>query len=139
MDLPGINSSLNILKNDSYAYLNELYENGKALPCLEIYQDLNRIVDLNNQITTSSLIDSPSSVTVPIKNVPFQASKANDAINIIQSYLNDSYQVVLALNNKEHIFTAEQLLDSWHISYQLVDCYNGRYKETRIREEEQIP
>ena len=124
IDLPGINSSLNILKNDSYAYLNELYENGKALPRLEIYQDLNRIVDLNNQITTSSLIDSPSAVTVPIKNVPFQASKANDAINIIQSYLNDSYQVVLALNNKEHIFTAEQLLDSWHIPYQLVDSFN---------------
>ena len=124
VDLPGINSSLNILKNDSYAYLSELYENGKALPRLEIYQDLNRIVDVNNQITTSSLIDSPSAITVPIKNVPFQASKASDAINIIQSYLNDSYQVILALNNKEHIFTAEQMLDAQRIPYQLVDSFN---------------
>ena len=124
VDLPGINSSLNILKNDSYAYLNELYENGKALPRLEIYQDLSRIVDVNNHITTSSLIDSPSAITVPIKNVPFQASKANDAINIIQSYLNDSYQIVLALNNKEHIFTSEQMLDSQHVPYQLVDSFN---------------
>ena len=124
VDLPGINSSFNLLKNDSYAYLNELYENGRALPRLEIYQDINRLVDFNNQITTSSLIDSPSAVTVPIKNVPFQASKANDAINIIQSYLNDSYQVVLSLNNKEHIFTIEQLLDAQHISYQLVDSFN---------------
>ena len=124
VDLPAINSSLNILKNDSLVYLNELYENGKALPRLEIYQDLDRLVDLNNHITTSSLIDSPSAITVPVKNVPFQASKANDAINIIHSYLNDSYQVVLALNNKEHIFTAEQMLDAQHIPYQLVDSFN---------------
>ncbi|MBQ6731429.1 MAG: transcription-repair coupling factor [Bacilli bacterium] len=124
IDLPAINSSLNILKNDSYAYLNELYENGKALPRLEIYQDLNRVVDVNNHITTSSLIDSPSAITVPIKNVPFQASKASDAVNIIQSYLNDSYEIVLALNNKEHIFTIEQMLDAQHIPYQLVDSFN---------------
>ena len=124
VDLPAINSSFNILQNDSHMYLSELYENGKALPRLEIYQDLNRVVDENNCITTSSLIDSPDAITYPIKNVPFQASKANDAINIIQSYLNDSYQIVLALNNKEHIFTIQQLLDFHHIKYQMVDGFN---------------
>ena len=124
VDLPAINSSHIILQNDSHAYLNELYENGKALPRLEIYQDLNRVIDINNSITTSSLVDSPNAVTVPIKNIPFQASKTNDAINIIQSYLNDSYQVILALNNKEHIFTIEQLLDHQHLPYQLVDSFN---------------
>ena len=124
VDLPAINSSFNILQNDSHMYLSELYENGKALPRLEIYQDLNRVVDENNCTTTSSLIDSPDAITYPIKNVPFQASKANDAINIIQSYLNDSYQIVLALNNKEHIFTIQQLLDFHHIKYQMVDGFN---------------
>ena len=124
VDLPAINSSFNILQNDSHMYLSELYENGKALPRLEIYQDLNRVVDANNCITTSSLIDSPEAITYPVKNVPFQASKANDAINIIQSYLNDSYQIVLALNNKEHIFTIQQLLDFHHLKYQMVDEFN---------------
>ena len=124
VDLPAINSSFNILQNDSHMYLSELYENGKALPRLEIYQDLNRIVNVNECITTSSLIDSPNAITYPIKSVPFQASKANDAINIIQSYLNDSYQIVLALNNKEHIFTVQQLLDFHHIKHQMVDDFN---------------
>lgn len=124
VDLPAINSSFNILENDSHMYLSELYENGKALPRLEIYQNLNRLVDSHNCITTSSLIDSPNAITYGVKNVPFQASKANDAINIIQSYLNDSYQIVLALNNKEHIFTIQQLLDFHHIKYQLVDSFN---------------
>ena len=124
VDLPAINSSFNILQNDSHMYLSELYENGKALPRLEIYQDLNRLVNVNGCITTSLLIDSPDAITYPLKSIPFQASKANDAINIIQSYLNDQYQIVLALNNKEHIFTIEQLLDFHHIKYQLVDQFN---------------
>ena len=124
VDLPAINSSLNILQNDSHIYLSELYENGKALPRLEIYQDLNRLINVNECITTSSLIDSPDAISYPLKSIPFQASKVNDAINIIQSYLNDSYQIVLALNNKEHIFTIQQLLDFHHIKYQLVDQFN---------------
>ena len=124
VDLPAIYSSHNILQNDSHMYLSELYENQKTLPRLEIYQNLERVTDINNSITTSSLIDSPEAVTVPIKNVPFQASKTSDAINIVQSYLSDNYQIILALNNKEHIFTIEQLLDFHHLPYQLVDSFN---------------
>ena len=124
VDLPAINSSFNILQNDSHTYLSELYENGKALPRLEIYQDLNRLVNINECMTTSSLIDSPDAVTYPVKNIPFQASKTNDALNIIQSYLNDSYTVVLALNNKEHIFTIQQLLNSQHLDYQLLNDFD---------------
>ncbi len=124
VDVTGINNSNDILQNDSHEYLSELYENGKALPRLEIYQDINRVVEPKQHITTTSLLDSPSAITFPIKGIPFQASKANDAINIIGSYLNDSYSVVLALNNKEHIFTIQQLLDFHHIKYQMVDGFN---------------
>ena len=124
VDVTGINNSNDILQNDSHEYLSELYENGKALPRLEIYQDINRLVEPKQHITTTSLLDSPSVITFPIKGIPFQASKANDAINIIGSYLNDSYSVVLALNNKEHIFAIQQLLDFHHIKYQMVDGFN---------------
>ena len=123
VDLPGINSSNELLQNDSHVYLSELYENGKALSRLEIYQDINRLVDYNQHVTTSSFIDSPQAVTVPIKSIPYQASKTADAINIIFNYLNDKYQIVLALNNKEHIVTIEQLLDHQHLPYQLVDSF----------------
>ena len=124
VDLPAIYSSHNILQNDSHMYLSELYENQKALPRLEIYQDLERIANIKESVTTSSLIDSPEAVSVPIRNIPYQASKTSDAINIIQSYLSDSHQIVLALNNKEHIFTIEQLLDFHHLPYQIVDGFN---------------
>ena len=123
IDLPGINSSNELLQNDSHVYLSELYENGKALSRLEIYQDINRLVDFNQHVTTSAFIDSPQAISVPIKNIPYQASKTTDAINIIFNYLNDKYQIVLALNNKEHIITVEQLLDHQHIPYQLVDSF----------------
>ena len=124
VDLSGIHSSNELLQNDSHAYLDELYENGKALSRLEIYQDINRLVDFNNHITTSAFIDSPDAVTFPVSNIPYQASKTNDALNIIFNYLNDKYQIVLALNNKEHIVTIEQLLDHQHIPYQIVDSFN---------------
>ena len=113
--MTGLVNSNNILQEEAHNYLYELYENGKALPRLEIYQDINRLIDFNHHITTSSLINSPSDIVFPVKNVPYQASKTNDALNIVYNYLNDKYQVVLALNNKEHIITIEQLLDHQHI------------------------
>ena len=124
VDLPSINNSNNILQNDSHEYLSELYENGKALSRLEIYQDINRLVNFEGVITTSTFIDSPSAISFDIKNIPFQASKVSDSINIIQTYLNDGYQLILALNNKEHIQTIEQILDHQHLKYQLVDGFN---------------
>ena len=124
VDANGIRNSNEILQNDSHTYLNELYENGKALSRLEIYQDINRLVDFKHQIVTSSFIDSPSDITFPVKSVPFQASKKSDAINIIFSYLNDKYQVVLALSNKEHIALAEQILTFQNIKYQMVNDYD---------------
>ena len=123
VDMNGIKNSNDMLQRDSHTYLDELYENGKALSRLEIYQDINRLVNMNNHITTSSLLDSPSSISFPVKAVPFQASKKSDAINIIFSYLKDDYQIVLALNNKEHIHLAEQVLDFQHIKYQLVNDF----------------
>ena len=124
VDLPAIDNSNKMLQDESHTYLDELYENGKCLSRLEIYQDINRLVDLNQHITTSPFIDTPSSISFPIKNIPYQASKSADALNIIYSYLNDKYQIVLALNNKEHILTIEQALDAQHIPYQLVDSFN---------------
>ena len=123
IDMNGIKNSNDMLQRDSHTYLDELYENGKALSRLEIYQDINRLVDMNHHITTSSLLDSPSAISFPVKGVPFQASKKSDAINIIFSYLKDDYQIVLALNNKEHIHLAEQVLDFQHIKYQVVNDF----------------
>ena len=124
VDYQGIINSNNMLQNDSHVYLEELYENGKALARLEIYQDINRLIDFKHHITTSSLVTSPSDVTFPVKGVPFQASKKADAINIIFSYLNDHYQIVLALNNKEHIHLAEQILDFQNIPHQIVNDFD---------------
>ena len=124
VDLPAIDNSNKMLQDESHMYLSELYEAGKCLSRLEIYQDINRLVDFNQHITTSPFIDTPSAVSFPIQNIPYQASKTNDAINIIFNYLNDGYQIVLALNNKEHIFTIEQVLDAQHLKYQLVDSFN---------------
>ena len=129
VDEEGILNSNDILQNDSHTYLTELSENGKALPRLETYQNIHNLVDINKHIITNSLIKTPSDVVFSVRNIPFQASKTNDALNIIQSYLNDKYQIVLALNKKEHIHTIQQLLDSYRIDYQTVDGFDFPSKD----------
>ena len=124
VDLPAIISAHQLMQDEAHTYLYELSEQGKILPRLEIYQDINRLIDFNECITTSSFVEGSSSLSFPVKSVPFQASKVSDAINIIYSYLNDNYQIVLALNKKEHILSIEQLLGAHHLSYQLVDSFN---------------
>lgn len=124
VDTISLDNSNEILQNDSQAYLEELYETSRALPRLEIYQDIHRLVDYRYHITTSSLIESPHAINFAVRNIPFQASKISDAMNIISSYLNDKYQVILSLNNKEHLSIIKQRLDSHKLKYQSVKDFD---------------
>lgn len=124
VDTTALDSSNELLQNDSHAYLMELYENAKALPRLEIYQDLHRLVSYRHNITTSIFIDSPASITFGVRNIPFQASKASDGINIIGSYLANKFKVVLSLNNKEHLLTLEQTLGEQKIKYEKIHGFD---------------
>ena len=124
VDEDAIRNAHDILQNDSHAYLSELYENGKALSRLEIYQNIYSLCNPKKHLTTSSLITSPSDIVFSMRNIPYQASKKNDALNIVFNYLNDGYQIVLALNNKEHLNTMQELLNFHQIPYEMVHDFD---------------
>ena len=121
-----LDAANNLMFQESHNYLGELFEAGKAISHLEMYQDLHNLISdkTSKTIVTSTLNKGISNVNFDIKGVPFVASKQQDALNIIQTYLNENYQIVLALTSKEQILTIQEALDGLNIEYQMVNDFN---------------
>ena len=117
-----LEQSIVLLLEESWNYLNELYENGKSISHLSMYQDITKIVHkgAKNVIWTNELFMSGLDMGFDAKPVPFQSSKRTDTLDIIHTYLNSDYKILCALDNKEHIYLLQELLDNNNISYQVV-------------------
>ena len=119
VDEPSLENSNNILQQESYAYLEELHENGKVISHLQLFEDIYRLYNFKNSIVTSSLVSSNKDVVFNLRNIPYQASKNNDAINIIHTYLNQEDTICLCLNNKEHVHVITEELNKLTIPYEM--------------------
>ena len=121
-----LESANDLLFKESHNYLEELFESGKVISHLEIYQDLHKLVNENSPktIVTSNLIKRSSDVNFGINSVPFVTSKAADIPNILETYKNNGYQIVVALSKKEQVLTLQEILDSLNIRHQLVNNYD---------------
>ena len=118
-----IKQSEKMLLEESFNYLNELHTNGKIISHLEMYQDLNRLVNIKQHITTSTLINSTRDEIFSIRGIPYQANKESDAINIIHNYLNDGYTLCVCLANKEHLVQLQRQLNSCIIPFEIAHPY----------------
>ena len=119
VDEPSIEHSNQMLSDESFDYLNELYTDGKIISHLEMYQDIHRLVNFKSVITTSQLIESGNDSSFNLKSVPFQASKSSDAINIIHNYLNENYLICVCLASKEHLSVIQQQLNQLVIPFEI--------------------
>ena len=138
-----IKQSNKLLQEESFNYLQELHSNGKIISHMEMFQDIYRLVNIKYCICTSELQMSKDDSVFPVRNVPYQASKGNDAINIISNYLNQNATICLCLASYENInFIQEQLTDlkipyemtqgfdlpkKKHIGISLTNLRNGFY------------
>ncbi len=122
VDEESIKQANKIAIDESYNYLSELHEKGECISHLELTQDFYRLVKLNvhNVITTSKFMKSGEDESFNVKNVPYQASKRGDALNIIQMYLNEGDKVVINLHKKEQINIIEEGLMGLNIPYESV-------------------
>ena len=121
-----IQNSSKLLIEESWQYLNELFEHGKCLNGLQVFQDINRLIKpgLNNVISTEELFEGERDITFDVKNVPFQANKRTDAMNIIHNYLNENYKILIALTSKDHLYLLEDMLNSVGITYESTNNLN---------------
>ena len=126
VDKSAIDNSNQLLQEESFAYLTELQEDRKIISHLEMYQDINRLVNFsaNGTIVTSTFISKANDVSLNIKPIPFVASKTSDCLSIIRNFLNDNYDIVLALANHEHLMFIQQQLTTLGIPYELVKDFN---------------
>ena len=122
VDIDSIQQANTMMLNESTEYLYELHEEGQIISHLELYQDINKLVNKNtyNTISTSKFITDINDLSFNIKNVPFVASKRSDALNIVQMYLNEGDKVVINIPKKEQINLLEEGLSDLNIKYQSV-------------------
>ena len=122
VDTDSLEQANTMMLSESHEYLSELHEKGINISHLELYQDLNKLINKNtyNTISTSKFFVSSNNLSFNVKNVPFIANKRDDALNIIQMYLNDGVQVVLNLPKKEQVNVIEEALIETGIQYQSV-------------------
>lgn len=118
-----IQNSNKLLMEESWDYLHELFKEGKALPGLQTFQDINRLVSLNqaNVIATDELFQNSRDIVFDVKSVPFQANKTTDALNIIHTYLNDNYKVLIAITSKDQLLLTQEMLSSSNLNYKSVN------------------
>lgn len=120
IDEESIHQANDLMIHESFEYLSELHEKGEIISHLEMAQDFSRLLNLKavNVITTSKFVKDRDELTFDVRNVPYQASKRGDALNIIQMYLNDGNTIVINLNKKEQIKVIEEGLIGLNIPYE---------------------
>ena len=133
VDIDAIEQSNKMLQEESLTYLGEMSEDAKIITHLEMYQDLFRLVnrDGKDTIYTTNFIIKHDDISFGIKSVLYKASKKSDAINIIQNYLAEGYDVVVSINNQENIQFIQEILTNHSIGYEMVHDF-GVPKKTKV-------
>ena len=124
VDENSINHSNELIQNESFNYLEELHENGKIISHLQMFEDIHHLVNFKGCIVTSALQKSIDDICFNVRQVPFQASKSTDGINIIFNYLNDEYSVCVCLTNKEHLNAIQEQLNRFTIPFEMTNEFN---------------
>ena len=119
-----IKQSSKLLLDESFNYLEELHEAGKLISHLEMFQDIHRLVNFKNAVVTTSLKKKETDIVFNVKNVPYQASKTTDSLNIIRNYLNMNATICLCLSNHEHINAIQEQLLSLNIPFEITHDFD---------------
>lgn len=106
-----------LLLFESSDYLFELYEDHQCLSGLSLYRDINDLVNFNGVINFISFKKDIGDLEFALYPISLSASKVDDIINIIHSYLNLDYKIIILLNTNEHINSIEELLEKENIPY----------------------
>lgn len=122
VDRESLSTSNSMLLEQSMEYLYEMSSEGKIISHLQMYQNAFDVISLSRfkKITTSTLPINQDSYSFVVSNVPYQASKQSDTVNIIHNYLNDGYIICISLPSKEQMNITQELLLANKLPYEIV-------------------
>ena len=123
VDLESIKYSNELLGDESLNYLNELYENGKIISHLQIFQDLFRIINPKSHTYTSTFIERKDDASFNLKSIPYQASKTNDWLDILRKYLNEENTICICLSSQEHQLIIQEQLTHLKIPFEITNAF----------------
>ena len=122
VDEHALGEANNLLQEESSSFLYELFESGRALSHLSMFNDFNRLpFNRSRLIRTSILQRDERDIVFNCKDIPYETNKENDAINIIRLYTNLDYKVNVSLANKEELENIIDLLNVNNIPFEMVD------------------
>ncbi len=124
VDEQSVIQSSKLLRDESFNYLMELNQEGKMISHVELFQDIQNLINFRYAVTTSTLIEGKNDLSFNVKPIPFKASKVLDAVNIVRNYLNQEFTVCLCLNNYEHINLIQEYLNSLVIPFEMTNDYS---------------
>ena len=121
VDIDSVKQSHKMMLEESFDYLNELHEKCRVVGNLELYQNLERIVDFNHAILTKQIASTPKDIRFDVKEIPFIANKESDILPILRNYLNDNYKIVISMNSHQRLNNVIDILLNSHIPYEAVN------------------
>ena len=125
VDESAIRESTNLINEESSSFLYELFENGRCLSHLSLFNEYERLFSKHHYvIKTNPLKRKEDDIVFNCKNIPFESNKDIDAINIIRSYTNLNYKVNISLSNKEQLDNTIALLTSENLPFEMVDSFS---------------
>ena len=119
VDNDSIKNADELMQKEANEFLYELYTNGISVSHLSLYQRFYSLINASNKIiTTSTFAKNADDIIFDVKSVPFSSNKAEGAIDIISKYLNENYDIVLSLNNSQHINAIEEGCEKLKLTYE---------------------
>lgn len=109
-DVPQVLNENSLLIDESWNYLEDLVTEGNIIPGLEISRDFSKEINEQNMLMIYPLRHAYDDVDINIHSVPFFASKESDSLDIIHSYLNDGFKIIITLSNNDQLNETEKLL-----------------------------
>lgn len=119
-----INSN-EIINNESFNFIEELLEAHKLLPGIVFFNDIRRLINFDSKLNcyTYSFLTEKNIKKFDCFKVNYIATKENDSISIIQTYLNFGYKVILNLNTAQRINSIIEALEKLNIHYEKLSAF----------------
>ena len=122
VDEKAILDSYSLLNEEIHSFLYELFESGRMISHLEMIHDYDSLhFNKAKLVRTKIFKDDDNDISFNCRNVPFNASKDIDVINVIRNYLNDNYHISVSLSNKSQLNLLIDLLNAHHLNFKMMD------------------